>query len=381
MKKVLFSLFLLLSAFSLQAQEPILAAVSKEVAGKEATVTGVPQQGAYVPNFKCDGSSGKVRNVILLIGDGMGLGAVASAYFANGEQLTMTSLRSMGYACTQSLSSFTTDSAASGTAYATGSKTANRRLGTDKDAKPLQNIPEAIAPKGKVSGVVSTDDVHGATPAAFFAHQDNRKNVAEIWGDIPACCLSFISAGSRKLFEKQASETRSAIEQRFKVIYDPAQPVAGVDRLIYLPPTVKTGERGKYLPETTQMAIDFLSAKKSKGFFLMVEGARIDKVAHANKLDELVNEMLDFDKAVEVAVRFAEKDGHTLVIVTADHETGGVTLKSGSSHEPGSVAAVFAGRGHTPIFVPLFAYGPHSRDFACMQQNSDVAQKILGLLK
>jgi alkaline phosphatase len=378
MKKFFISLGLLLAAATLFAQEPILGAVSKEVSGNEAVVSNITKHGSYTPSFKCDGTNGKVRNVILMIGDGMGNGHVASAFYANGGELTMTNLRSMGYVCTQSADSFTTDSAASGTAYATGSKTNNRYLGVGPDGKRLKNIPETVVPRGYAAGVVSTDDVHGATPAAFFAHQPNRKMVAEIWGDIPSSYLSFLSAGDRKVYNKQDEATRKAIEEKFKVVYEPGN--YDDDKVLYLPPTVKVGERGNYLPETTQMAIDFLSKKSKKGFFLMVEGARIDKEAHGNRLDGVVGETLDFDKAIEVAIRFAEKDGHTLVVISADHETGGMTLKSGQP-EPGTVAAVFSSKGHTPCFVPLFAYGPHSRDFACIQQNNDVANKIKGLLK
>ncbi len=378
MKKLILSLGLLLAAATLFAQEPVLGAVSKEVSGNEATISGVPQQGSYTPDFKVDGSNGKIRNVILMIGDGMGITHVASAFYANGGELTMTNLRTMGYVCTQSADNFTTDSAASGTAYATGSKTNNRCLGTSPDGKALKNIPEKVVPKGYFAGVVSTDDVHGATPGAFYAHQPNRKMVAEIWGDIPGCYLSFISAGDSKVYRKQAEATRKAIEAKYKVVYEPGSYDA--DRVLYLPPTVKCGERGNYLPETTQMAIDFLAAKGGKGFFLMVEGARIDKEAHGNRLDGVIGETLDFDKAIEVAVRFAEKDRHTLVIISADHETGGMSLKSGNQ-EPGTVAAVFASKGHSPMFVPLFAYGPRSRDFACIQQNSDVSNKIVSLMK
>ena len=111
----------------------------------------------------------------------------------------------------------------------------------------------------------------------------------------------------------------------------------------------------------------------------MIEGARIDKEEHKNNYQGMVDETLDFDKAIEAAIRFAEKDGHTLVIISADHETGGVTLSMGVPEE-GLIQGVFASRGHTPIMVPLFAYGPHSRDFSGTQENSDVSNKIFSLL-
>ena len=163
------------------------------------------------------------------------------------------------------------------------------------------------------------------------------------------------------------------------MVYDPSE-VNSSERVIYLPKTVERTLRGNYLPETTDLAIRYLSERSRKGFFLMVEGARIDKESHGNRMDGTVEETLDFDKAIEVAVRFAEKNGNTLVIISADHETGGIALRS-SNPEKGAVEAVYTSPSHTPSFVPLFAYGPHSRDFACIQENSDVANKIISLMK
>lgn len=380
MKKLIFSAALLLSAVFAYSQEPILSEIGHPSVCNERIAVAAETHDAYVPDFKKDGSDAKIRNVILMIGDGMGNGAVATAFYANNHALTMTSLRSMGYVCTQSANRFTTDSAASGTAYATGHKTNNRCLGVLPDGSPVKNIPETVVPLGYAAGVVSTDDVHGATPAAFYAHQPDRKMVPEIWGDVAGSYLSFLSAGDSKVYAKQSEQTRAAIEKTFKVVYKPEDASATDERVLYLPETVKTGKRGEYLPETTQMAIDFLSAKSKKGFFLMVEGARIDKEAHGNRLKEEISEALDFDKAVEVAVRFAEKDGHTLVVISADHETGGLVMRS-SNPEKGVVEAVYSSNDHTPCFVPLFAYGPHSRDFACIQENSDVANKIMQLMK
>ena len=341
--------------------------------------TYVEPQGSYTPSFKIDGKETKVKNIILLIGDGMGLGATASAFYANGGELTMTNLQTLGYVLTQSADNFTTDSAASGTAYATGHKTNNGYLGVGPDGQKLTNIPEILEPLGYACGVVSSDDLNGATPAAFFAHQSARGATEAIWADLPDSKLSFASAGTISAFEKQSLKTQEAIKDKFTVVYRPDDAkVAGSKRLIYLPPSVHL-DRGPYLPETTQMAIDYLSERSKKGFFLMVEGARIDKEEHSNKLAETVAETLDFDKAIEVAVKFAEKDGHTLVIISADHETGAVVVRKGDM-EDHFVQSSFASTGHSPMMVPLYAYGPHSRDFVGYQQNSDVANKIIEIL-
>ena len=337
------------------------------------------QHETYTPSFKIDGKNTKVRNVILLIGDGMGQGAVNSGMYANGGALTITNLRTIGYVRTQSADNFTTDSAASGTAYATGVKTNNGYLGKNPAKENVPNIPEYLAPLGYACGVVSTDDLNGATPAAFFAHQAARGDKEEIWADLPASSLAFASAGTQSVFESMPLSTQDAIKGRFSVVYNPADPaVARSERLVYLPPSVGS-DRGNYLPSTTEMAIDYLSKRAKKGFFLMVEGARIDKYEHSNEFEGTVKEMLDFDQAVEAAIRFAEKDGHTLVIISADHETGG-TILSRAVPADGFAMGVFASKGHTPMMVPLFAYGPRSREFNCVQENSDVANKILQIL-
>lgn len=386
MKRIL-SIFMLWAAVAvmpLWAQEPIQKAAVKEV---EATVGQYKcaKQGSYMPSFASDRTDRPVKNVILMIGDGMGLATVATAMYANGGELTMTNLQTTGFVRTQSADSFTTDSAASGTAYATGQKTYNNAVGLGADRNVIENIPEKLEESGIVSGIVSTDNLDGATPSAFFAHQAHRNMSKEIWADMPMSKLTFFSAGSQEEFEKQPSSTVSAILDNFTVVHsaDAKKAIKKSKRLGYLPPasetTYKVKGRGNYLPETTEMAIEYLSARSDKGFFLMVEGARIDKAAHSNDYGSMIEETLDFDKAVEAAVRFAEQDGNTLVIISADHETGAVSLRSGDM-EKGKVKGVYVSRGHTPIMVPLFAFGPHSMDFSGMQENSDVSNKIVDLL-
>ena len=337
------------------------------------------RQSAYTPSFAADGTNRRVRNVILLIGDGMGVGAVNAALYANGGELTMTNLRTVGFVRTQSADNFTTDSAASGTAYATGQKTNNGYLGMNPAKEVIPNIPELLAPLGYACGVLSTDDLNGATPASFFAHQPARGMKDEIWADLPGSCLLFASAGTQATFEGLPFATQEEIHRRYTVVYDPDDDdVEDSERLLYLPKSVNL-DRGDYLPATTEMAIEYLSARSRKGFFLMVEGARIDKSEHSNDFPGTVQETLDFDKAIEAAVRFAERDGHTLVIISADHETG-ATILSKADPETGYARGIFASKGHTPMMVPLFAYGPRSREFSGVQENSDVANKILRLL-
>lgn len=341
-------------------------------------------QSTYTPSFSVDGVDKPVKNIILMIGDGMGLAHICSGMYANQGALTLTNLKTCGFVRTQSANKFTTDSAASGTAYSTGQKTNNGALGVDINKQSIQNLPEKLDKDGYISGIVSTDNLDGATPSAFFAHQPDRGMSKEIWADVANGKLTFFSAGSYEQFKDQPESTQKAIEKRYTIIEEPdAKAIQKSKRLGYLPTKSKTASvnsnRGDYLPATTQMAIDYLSARSTNGFFLMVEGARIDKSAHDNDYQAVVREVLDFDKAIEAAIRFAEKDGNTLVIISADHETGALALRDGNIKE-GSVKGIFVSKGHSPIMVPLFAYGPQSRMFTGIQENSDVSNKIYELL-
>ena len=375
MKKIL--LFVLAAAVTFQV-------CAQEI--KKGAIEAVPYQGSYHPTYSSDGADFVPKNIILMIGDGTGLAQIASGYFANNEDLTYFNLKHLGWVTTRSATDFTTDSAASGTAYATGQKTYNYSIGMDVNKRPIPNIPERVAGKGIISGVVSTDDLNGATPAAFFAHQENRGMTDEIWADMPGSVLRYFAAGSKEKFEKRPEATQKAIQKAFTVVYsldDPACKTA--DRLGVLPPAVETGYivkgRTDFLPKATRQAIDFLNARteKDKGFFLMVEGTRIDKACHSNDFPSAVKELLDFDKAIAEAIKFADEDGNTLVIISADHETSGLVVWDGDPSK-GNVEGVHISGSHTATPVPLFAYGPHAQDFMGVQGNEQVAQKILKLL-
>jgi alkaline phosphatase len=209
---------------------------------------------------------------------------------------------------------------------------------------------------------------------------------AEIWADLADAKVIFFAGGSWEDYEKLDNSTAKAIEDRYYVTnLLHGKKVAKAKYLGYLPPKSETASmskgRGDFLPSTTEYAIEFLNSRANdgKGFFLMVEGARIDKSSHDNDFPSMVKEVLDFDRAVEAAIRFAEKDGNTLVIISADHETGALSLRGGDPSK-GKVKGAFSSKGHTGIPVPLFAYGPGSQHFMGVQENSDVSNKIEALL-
>ena len=345
MKKII-----LFATFALAAQ----CLYAQHVTKGEIEFFKNPQE-VYVPTKANE--KARVDNVILMIGDGMGMGHVSASMYVNGGQLTMTGMGVCGWVKTQSASDFTTDSAASATAYATGHKTNNYSVSVDPEGRTLETVVEKIAPRGYSCGVVTTDFIGGATPAAFYAHSSDRGDDVKVWKDLIASHLSFFAGGSQEAYKELSDSLRSALEGNFKIVYD-------------------MNSEPDWLANATDFAISHLEKTSKKGFFLMVEGARIDKFSHKNDLNSVVLETLDFDKAVERAVRFAEKDGHTLVIVTSDHETGGLILRKAKGAKD-KVSAVFSSTGHTPSLVPLFAYGPRAHSFSKVMGNNEVGQTVI----
>jgi len=334
----------------------------------------------YKPTFERDGIQGAVDNVILLIGDGNGLAQISAAMYGNGNQLTLTQLKNIGLIKTQAADDFTTDSAAAGTALATGNKVKNRSVGALPDGSPAKNLPEVLSSHGFVTGIVTTDNLTGATPSAFYAHRTERDMTKEIAGDLSKSPLNlFIGGGKNDFTRFDKDETQSLTQAGFQL-------TASLDELAESSsekvgffasedglPKVMNGRQG-YLRDATKASLQFLESKK-KPFFLMVEGAFIDSGGHINDSQTVIEEGIDFDQAIAEALRFADQNGRTLVIITADHETGGITLPQGNLKDR-SVELEFSTEDHTAIMVPIFAYGPHADIFRGVYENTAVFNKI-----
>jgi len=326
------------------------------------------------------------KNVIFLIGDGMGMAQIYAAMVTNGNSLELERCKYVGYSKTYSSNNFTTDSGAGGTALATGVKTRNGMIGMSPDSIPVETILQQANRGGLATGIVSACAVTHATPASYIAHQINRNMYEEIAADFLKTDIDVFIGGGRKHFESR-KDGRNLIEELKTKNYQVAfniDDVKGVKKgklagLLYdvHPPTVP--ERGDFLPDATMTAINILAQHK-KGFFLMVEGSQIDWAGHSNDIDMIIKETLDFDKTIGKVLDFAEKDGKTLVIITADHETGGLTLPSGNI-EKGTVKAAFSTKGHSGIPVPVFAFGPGAEEFIGFMENTDFKGKIEKLLK
>ncbi|MHC5202630.1 alkaline phosphatase [Myroides sp. LJL119] len=331
----------------------------------------------YKPSFKSDNKKTKINNVILLIGDGNGLTQISAAALANNGDLSLLQLKNMGLIKTQAADDFTTDSAAAATALSTGEKTYNRSIGMSQNREPLQNIAQYLHMHDFSTGVISTDEVVGATPSAFFAHQFDRDHSDLIAKDLVNSNLNLFIAGGSKYFSDLN------IQENFTLL-DSVQQVgkSNHDKVgVFLAPGGVDGViqgRDDILARATKESIAFFT-KKKKPFFLMIEAAKIDSYGHSNNTSGIVTEGIDFDKAISQALEFADKDGHTLVIITADHETGGFAIPQGNMKK-GMIEGDFISNDHTGVMVPIFAYGPHSSEFQGVYENSEVYGKILKVL-
>jgi alkaline phosphatase len=332
-------------------------------------------------------------NIIFLIGDGMGLSAVTAGFYFSDEPSQFNRFRHIGLNSTSSTTHKVTDSAASGTALATGNKTYNGAIGLDTTRTPVRNICEIVSALGWSTGVVSTSSVTHATPASFYAHVERRNLEEQIAEQLIGSDIDFFAGGGIRFFDKR-SDGRNLFEEakNNEISMDTTRLPETLDfkenaRYGYLlagtgmPP--KHEGRGDFLPEATGLAIRFLSGD-ADGFFLMVESSQIDWAGHDNDQEYLVAEMLDFEQVIKKALDFAGKDGNTLVVVTADHETGGATLVAGSGEEPGNPAAVhyaFATGSHSATLIPVFAFGPGAEQFMGIYENTEIFRKMAALVE
>lgn len=326
----------------------------------------------------------QVKNIIFLIGDGMGLSQMYAGLTANNGSLNIERCTHVGLIHTYSANRYITDSAAAGTALASGVKTNNRTIGMDTTKTPVKSILHHAAENGLSTGIVVSCDITGATPAAFIAHQHDRGLAEEIAKDYLKTDFTVVIGGGRNRFEKRTDEinlTDQLKEKGYEVVYDMesvrqsnAGKLVGLLADGNLPSYPK---RGEALPESVEKAIDILK-NNEKGFFLMVEGALIDGGGHMNNTEEIINEVLDFDRAVKVALDYAEINPNTLVIVTADHETGGMGLNEGNM-EKRKVTGKYTTTGHTAVPVPVYTFGAGAKEFSGFYQNTDIFHKSLRL--
>ena len=329
--------------------------------------------------------SRKIKNVIFMIGDGMSMEAVSVGWTLNGGHLNMDNFPVAGYSRTYCADKLITDSCAGGAALAGGEKTKYGYIGQDVDGKPFYTLLHQAQALGKKTGLVVTCRINDATPADFVCHSPDRHLEAEIAEQYVGSGVDFIVGGGRQFWD-QREDGRNLIdemkalgynfvEKREDLAHVHSGKLLGLFAPLDMDPVL---DRGPVLEDATMKAIELLDNKK--GFFLMVEGSQIDDWAHRQKVGYMAEELFDFDKTIGKVLEWAEKDGHTLVVVTADHGTGGITLVDGSL-EDRTVNVHFSTKGHHGIVVPVFAWGPHAEDFGGVMENAELSNRIRKLIK
>jgi alkaline phosphatase len=335
------------------------------------------------------------KNVILMIGDGMGLSQLSSAYYFKDKkdadrEPSFSRFKYIGLAKTSSGREVVTQSPAAATAMATGYKTYNYAVGVDLDTMVRENIVEIVSKKGYMTGVIATSYVTDATPAGFYAHQPERYMQKEIAMDLLKSEIDFFAGGGINYFRDSTGFfpfEDYGIEINFGKLKKIKKPepgsrygfLLGLERM----PKMQEG-RKDFLPKSTSIAVDFLSTGEA-GYFLMVEGSQIDWAGHGNDVEYMKAEVIDFERTVNEVMDYAEKNGETLVIVTADHETGGFTLGAqGENDGYGDYSIIeptFASTNHSAALVPVFAFGPGAEKFMGVYENTEIFHKLVSLLE
>lgn len=335
------------------------------------------------------------KNVILIIGDGMGPGAVrlTSLYEHQADgRMVMQQLPVSTVCDTRSLGLQVTDSAAAATAIATGHKTRNGIVGLTPEGDALTAFSEAAHREGRSIGLITSDSITGATPAGFYAHVTSRgayTAVAE-WAAKSAFDILIGNANGQGWFLPKTAaagrreDGRNLVSEMTSAGY---AVISNQEAFARTPPDKRvlgfmakgTLESETCLAELAETAVSRLN-KNDRGFFLMVECTITDAGGHGNKPEVTVQGTVQVDWATKFAVEYARKRGDTLVLVTADHETGGITCGF-TNQPPGKLVMDYATVSHTAIPVEFLAYGPGSEAFNRKLDNTDIANTIARLWK
>lgn len=331
-------------------------------------------------------SAQEIKNIIFLIGDGMGLASASMMQVENNYDPTIfDSADNIALQKTYSMDNRVTDSAASGTALATGYKTNNTYLGVLADGTPVESLMEVTKREGKRTGIVVTTYLQHATPAAFYAHINSRHEYLAITEQLVGSNLDIAIGGGMAFFEERYKEN---VEETLKnngfTLAKSLDEVASIEpnkRVLALLADKEIENRSGYLANATREALRLLD--NEEGFALMVEGSLIDGMGHANDAKAQQGEMRDFMEAIEVAVDFAKHHPDTLVVVTGDHETGGLSIVSCDADFCLSEQGVeyrWTTKGHSGTMLPIYLYGTAAENINGIMENAELGAKLKELI-
>jgi len=370
MKSILIAVILLTTVLSCNTPKKVEEQITSNTVSKTQTVVRSAAE--------------KPKNIIFLIGDGMGLSQITAGMYANGDKLNLERMKTIGLHKSHAADALVTDSAAGATAFACGQKTYNGAIAVDVDTLPIPTILEEAESKNIATGLVSTSTIVHATPASFIAHNEYRRNYEEIAADFLKTDIDLFIGGGARYFNNRSDDRNLLDELRNKgyqvgdYFNDDLDSIQIQDDrnfafLTSLDDPIPAAQGRDYLQNAAMMAIEALD-KKDNGFFIMIEGSQIDWGGHANDADYIISEMIDFDNTIGAVLEWADKDGETLVVVTADHETGGFAIQKESTRD--NLVTAFTSDYHTAEMICVFAHGPQEELFKGIYENTAIYNKM-----
>ncbi|MFT6807378.1 MAG: alkaline phosphatase [Saprospiraceae bacterium] len=329
----------------------------------------------------------KAKNVIFLIGDGMGLTQMSAGTFSNGNTSNFEKCEYIGLHKPYASNMLITDSAAGATAFACGVKTYNAAIGVNADTLSVKTILEEAEERGLATGLIATSSIVHATPASFIAHNKFRKNYEDIAEAFLDTEIDYFVGGGKKHFDARNKDDRNLIKELEEKGYLMSTYFEKELNEIEIPTSQNFGyltsseeplphaQGREYLSIAVSKGLDHLSSRGAEdGFFLMIEGSQIDWGGHANMIDYVIDEWKEFNTVIGEVIEWAEKDGETLVVITADHETGGLAIQKESKMD--SIVAAFTSDYHTGTMIPVYSYGVGAEKFKGIYENTAICNKI-----
>ncbi len=329
----------------------------------------------------------KPKKVIFLIGDGMGLTQISGAMSEYNGQNAFERFPVIGLSKTHSADDYVTDSGAGATVFSIGKKTFNGAIGVSADSLVYENLFEKLKKQGRATGVVVTSSVTHATPAAFYAHVGSRNSEDDIADFLLQGNCDVAIGGGNQFFtqRKDGRDLYKELQQKgFVTLNDTINTFKPqtATKLVYTLATDGMKRmldgRGDYLKQASMNAIDLLSQNKN-GYMLMIEGSQIDWGGHAMDYTYMKTELHDFNETINAVLDYAQKEKDVLVIVTADHETGGLALAVNKENRKQFIPK-YTYNKHTGVMVPVFAYGPGAEQFSGIYENTAIFDKLVNLL-
>ena len=331
----------------------------------------------------------KPKNIILFVADGLGFSHLSLAMHTQQSENVSSVWRAFevkGWHNAKSTFGPLTDSGASATAMATGTTTYFERIGQDEEGENLTNIFELASRQGYATGIVTDSYVWDATPAAFVAHTNSRDNSREILTQLASSELDLLFGELEDLGEDgnpEYEETMEILSRRYQMLDKPLN-TPGIDAMdgpiaaIYDEDEVQDLNSSPNLARMTEVALDHLAAK-NQPFMLLVECEEMDAASHDNNAPRVINGLKSIQSALALVVEFAKNHGETLVVFTADHETGGLAAVANFDNYP-SMQVRWSTKEHTAVVVPILATGPGAEHFASINRTWEIGEILKGLI-